>query len=161
MITPAARKKILRRFVKRSIAGERLGFEAYVWAAQRVSGFVLFIFLFMHLYTLSAAFGGAQTYDEALRSMGTPLVKIGELILIWVVLFHSLNGVRLVVFNFYGHAQVLRPAFAQRPLHPNAIGCQSGQGQAGGGCLHRWPPSEKGALSPLSLRERQVASATG
>ena len=101
MVTTAIRKKILRRFVKRSVVGERLGFEAYVWAAQRVSGFVLFIFLFLHLYTLSASFGGAQSYDEALRSMGTPLVKIGELILIWVVLFHSLNGVRLVVFNFF------------------------------------------------------------
>lgn len=101
MVTSTVRKKIFRRFVQRSIAGERLGFEAYVWAAQRVSGFVLFVFFFVHLYTLSAVFGGAQAYDEALRSMATPVVKIGELLLVWVILFHSLNGMRLVLFNFF------------------------------------------------------------
>ena len=47
MVTSAVRKRVFRRFVQRSIAGERMGFEAFVWAAQRISGFVLFIFLFV------------------------------------------------------------------------------------------------------------------
>jgi succinate dehydrogenase / fumarate reductase cytochrome b subunit len=112
MVTSVGRKKMLRRFVQRSIAGERLGFEAYVWAAQRVTGLILFAFLFLHLYTLSSVFGGAESYEKALGSMGTPFVKVGELLLVWVVLFHSLNGVRLVLFNFYPELNHKKLAYA-------------------------------------------------
>ena len=76
-----------------------MGFEAYAWAAQRVTGIGLLIFLAWHLYTLNAIISGPAAYDRVMKSMEAPLFKIGELLLLWVVLFHALNGLRLILLN--------------------------------------------------------------
>lgn len=78
-----------------------MGFEAYAWLAQRITGLILLGFLFVHLYTLSSVLGGEATYNQAMKTLERPLIRIGELLLIWVVLFHSLNGFRLVLHNFF------------------------------------------------------------
>ena len=98
---PVHRKTVTRRFIERTIKGKPLGFEAYLWAAQRITGLVILAFLILHLYTLSSIFGGEAAYNQALQSMDKPMVKIGELLLLWVVLFHGLNGVRLVLLNVF------------------------------------------------------------
>jgi succinate dehydrogenase / fumarate reductase cytochrome b subunit len=94
------RKKVLRGLVARSFQQEKLGFEAYVWAAHRITGLLMLIFLVFHLLTLSSIFKGADAYDQVLRSMERPLFKIGEILLLWVIAFHVLNGIRLILFNF-------------------------------------------------------------
>ena len=103
------RKKFLNRFVERTLKRETLGFEAYVWAAHRVSGLLLLAFLILHLLTLSSVFQGEIAYDRIMRSMDRPLVKTGEIFLLWVALFHGLNGLRLILFN-------LMPAVQHRGL---------------------------------------------
>jgi succinate dehydrogenase / fumarate reductase cytochrome b subunit len=96
----ASRKTVSRRFTERTIKREWLGFEAYAWVAQRITGLMLLGFLFMHLYTLRSVLGGEGTYNQTMRALELPLVKVGELFLIWVVVFHLLNGFRLIIYNF-------------------------------------------------------------
>jgi len=95
------RKKVLRRFVERTLQQERLGFEAYVWAAHRITGLLLLIFIIFHLFTLSSILRGEVAYDRILSFMESPVVKVGEIMLLWVVLFHSLNGFRLILLNLF------------------------------------------------------------
>ena len=97
----ASRKTVSRRFTERTIKREWLGFEAYAWAAQRITGLVLLGFLFLHLYTLSAALSGEDIYNQTMRALEPPLVKAGELLLIWVAAYHLLNGFRLVIYNLF------------------------------------------------------------
>jgi len=97
----AARKTVFRRFTERTIRREWLGFEAYAWAAQRITGLILLVFLFLHLYTLSSVLGGEGIYNQTMRALERPLVKAGELLLIWVTLYHVLNGFRLIFYNFF------------------------------------------------------------
>ena len=95
------RKKVLRQFVERTLQQERLGFEAYVWAVHRITGLLLLVFLTFHLFTLSSIFKGEVAYDRILSFMESPVVKVGEIMILWVVLFHSLNGLRLILFNLF------------------------------------------------------------
>jgi succinate dehydrogenase cytochrome b556 subunit len=70
-----------------------------MWAAHRITGLILMVFFALHLFTLSAIFSGPLAYDQVFRSMEKPWIKIGEILLLWVVMFHSLNGCRLILFN--------------------------------------------------------------
>jgi succinate dehydrogenase / fumarate reductase cytochrome b subunit len=97
MAVTIVRKSITARFFERTLRGQWFGFESYAWAVQRVSGVVILIFLLMHLYTLSHVRGGQQFFDEVMVSMQNPLVRIGEILLLWVVFFHTLNGIRLIL----------------------------------------------------------------
>jgi len=72
-----------------------------VWVAQRISGIVIFFFLLFHLYTLSAIFSGKEAFDQTMLALNTPLIKAGELLLLWVVLLHGLNGLRLIWITFF------------------------------------------------------------
>ena len=106
------KKKVLRRFAERTLQQERLGFEAYVWAAHRITGLLLLAFLIFHLFTLSSILRGGVAYDQILSFMESPIIKIGEIMLLWVVLFHSLNGFRLILFNLFPTINHKRFAYA-------------------------------------------------
>ena len=95
------KKRVVRRFVERTLQQERLGFEAYVWAIHRITGLLLLIFIILHLCTLSSILKGEVAYDRILSFMESPIVKIGEIMILWVVFFHSLNGFRLILFNLF------------------------------------------------------------
>ena len=97
----STRRSITRRVAQRTLRNELLGFEAYVWVVQRVSGFLLLIFLFFHLYTLSAIFAGKETFNQTMLALNTPFIKAGELLLLWIILFHGLNGIRLIWITFF------------------------------------------------------------
>jgi succinate dehydrogenase / fumarate reductase, cytochrome b subunit len=99
--TREVRKSVTRRVLERTLKGEYLGIEAYAWAAQRITGIVLIAFLLIHLNTLSSISGGEAAYNETMKSLDNPLVKIGELFLILIVFFHSLNGIRLIMYNLF------------------------------------------------------------
>lgn len=96
-----SRQTVTRRFTERTIKREWLGFEAYAWAAQRITGLVLLGFLFLHLYTLSTVLSGEDIYNQTMRALERPLVKAGELLLIWVAVYHLLNGFRLITYNLF------------------------------------------------------------
>ena len=106
------KKKVLRRFAESTLEQERLGFESYVWAAHRITGLLLLAFLIFHLFTLSSILRGEVAYDRILSFMESPIVKIGEIMLLWVVLFHSLNGFRLILFNLFPTINHKRFAYA-------------------------------------------------
>ena len=78
-----------------------MGFEGYLWAAQRITGLILILFFIVHLSTLSSIFSGEAAYDQVLLSLDAPPIKMAALLLLWVVLFHGLNGLRLILFNLF------------------------------------------------------------
>jgi len=79
------------------------------WVAHRITGLVLLGYLFLHLYTLGSILQGPAPFDTAMALMAQPAVRLLELGLVWVVLFHAFNGIRLIVLH-------LIPAASQRAL---------------------------------------------
>jgi fumarate reductase subunit D len=75
-----------------------------LWIAamlHRISGLALAIFLPLHFLTLGLALEGEARLDRFLRWSDQPLVKVGEIGLIFLFTAHLLGGLRvLVIENF-------------------------------------------------------------
>jgi succinate dehydrogenase / fumarate reductase cytochrome b subunit len=93
---------------------EKRNLSYYVWLAHRISGVILVLYLFAHLWTLSAALAGEKSFDQTLQVFDNPVVRFFELILVAVVVFHTLNGLRLICLD-------LLPALPQEALSYTVI----------------------------------------
>lgn len=78
------------------------GKPATSWAfiLNRLAALGLTFYLGLHLVVLHKLSQGAQAYNNFVAFSQTPLIKIGEIILIAAVLFHGLNGLRLTLHAF-------------------------------------------------------------
>ena len=72
------------------------GFAA--WLIHRISGLLLVLYIFLHLYVLSRL-SDPQKFASIIKAMDNPLVKAGEAMLLLLVIVHSLNGVRLTLLD--------------------------------------------------------------
>ncbi|WP_266077846.1 succinate dehydrogenase, cytochrome b556 subunit [Haladaptatus caseinilyticus] len=69
----------------------------WAWIFHKFTGWVLIGYLFTHIAVLSTATAGAETYTSTIQGLeGLLLVRIGEIGLLAVAVFHILNGVRLL-----------------------------------------------------------------
>jgi len=70
--------------------------------AHRITGLLLLVYFWFHLITLSAlSVPGA--YDAKMALFSSPLFVFLEWLLAIPVIFHALNGGRLMLFEFYGY----------------------------------------------------------
>lgn len=106
------RPGVTQRFVGRVRQGAPPGVGGFAWALHRITGLVLVGYLFLHLYTLGAILQGPAPFDTAMALMARPAVRLLELALIWVVLFHALNGIRLILVHIVPWASQRALAYA-------------------------------------------------
>jgi len=72
----------------------------WAYALHRVTGLVLVFYLLMHIMVISSAMvAGKSAFDALLGVLQTPFWVVMDLGLVAVVLFHALNGVRLLLFD--------------------------------------------------------------
>jgi len=71
--------------------------QAGSWAfiLNRVTAIGLVIYLTMHLVVLSLLTKGPEAYDGFVALAHSPLVKIGEMLVIAAGILHGLNGIRI------------------------------------------------------------------
>ena len=72
----------------------------WAFVAHRVSGFLVFFFLFLHIVDV-ATIRWPDVYDEIHRLYGNVLLRSFEVGLLFALLFHTLNGLRIVVVDFF------------------------------------------------------------
>ena len=72
------------------------------WAfiGHRVSGFLVFFFLLLHIVDVSLA-NNPKLFDEVHAVYGNVLLRAFEVGLLFALLFHSLNGLRVVIIDFF------------------------------------------------------------
>ena len=72
------------------------------WAfiGHRVSGFLIFFFLLLHIVDVSLVRWPAL-YDDVHDVYGNALLRVFEVGLLFALLFHSLNGLRIVAVDFF------------------------------------------------------------
>ncbi len=75
------------------------------WAfiGHRVSGFLVFLFLLLHIVDVSLL-RWPETYDQVHRLYGNVLLRLFEVGLLFALLFHSFNGLRIVAVDFFPEA---------------------------------------------------------
>src|SRR5262249_16648620 len=70
------------------------------WALHRIAGLGTLLFLFLHVIDTSWATVFPNPYSEAISIYQSPIYTLGEFALVACVVYHSLNGFRIVIFDF-------------------------------------------------------------
>lgn len=72
----------------------------WAWIFHKFTGWVLIGYLFTHIAVLSTATVGAETYTATIQGLeGLVIVRILEVGLLAVAVFHILNGIRLLMID--------------------------------------------------------------
>lgn len=71
------------------------------WVAHRVTGVLIFFFLFAHVLDTALVRVSPDSYDRIMDTYKTPLVNLMEVGLVGAVLFHALNGIRVMLIDFW------------------------------------------------------------
>ena len=71
------------------------------WVLHRITGATIFFFLFVHVLDTALVRVSPQTYDEVIGTYKTPIVGLMELGLVAAVLYHALNGIRVILIDFW------------------------------------------------------------
>jgi len=78
------------------------GWEFILSWGHRITGLLLLLYLWFHLITLSAL-SIPGDYDAKMVLFSSPSIVFFEWLLAIPVIFHALNGGRLMLFEFYGY----------------------------------------------------------
>ncbi|HEY7718388.1 MAG TPA: succinate dehydrogenase, cytochrome b556 subunit [Pedococcus sp.] len=71
------------------------------WVAHRISGVLIFLFLFAHVLDTALVRVSPEAYNSVMETYKNPVVGLGEAGLVAAVLFHALNGLRIVAVDFW------------------------------------------------------------
>ncbi|MDO8683009.1 MAG: succinate dehydrogenase, cytochrome b556 subunit [Armatimonadota bacterium] len=84
----------------------------WAWALHRIAGVAVFLFLLVHIADTSLIGWGPKYYNMFVKWYSLPLFRGAEIMLAAAVLFHALNGVRIMIIDFWeGGTAIQRPLF--------------------------------------------------
>jgi succinate dehydrogenase / fumarate reductase cytochrome b subunit len=73
------------------------------WVLHRITGATIFFFLLVHVLDTALVRVSPQAYNEVINTYKTPIVGLMEMGLVAAVLYHALNGVRVILIDFWQH----------------------------------------------------------
>lgn len=79
----------------------RGGEGMFTWVLHRVTGVLLFVFLFAHIVDTSLVVVSPHLYDGVIEVYHHPLIKLMEIGLVVAVLYHACNGIRVTLVDFW------------------------------------------------------------
>jgi succinate dehydrogenase / fumarate reductase cytochrome b subunit len=89
----------------------RGGLGQWSWAAHRITGLGVAAFLFGHVVDTFAVGFGPELYNETISLYQQWWFKPFEVLLIGATLYHALNGMRIIVFDFWPNLALKQKTF--------------------------------------------------
>jgi succinate dehydrogenase cytochrome b subunit len=74
------------------------------WIAHRITGVAIILFLFAHVVDTAVVGWGPEAYNKVVAVYHNPFIRLLELGLVAAVIYHSLNGVRIMIMDFWPKA---------------------------------------------------------
>lgn len=73
----------------------------WAWIGHRLTGLVLVVYIFLHLsFITTASLGdGPKNFDALMAITSQPLFVALDFLLVFVVIYHAMNGMRVVAFD--------------------------------------------------------------
>ena len=71
------------------------------FVAHRITGFLVFMFLLLHIVDVSLVNIDPELYNTVHELYGNVLLRLFEVGLLFALLFHSMNGLRIVLVDFF------------------------------------------------------------
>ncbi|GAA2245398.1 succinate dehydrogenase, hydrophobic membrane anchor protein [Rarobacter faecitabidus] len=95
-IIPAPRERYARKKTTRG------NFELYTWLFMRISGVVLVVLIFGHLFVNLMVGDGVHAIDFAFvgGKWASPLWQTWDLLMLWLAMIHGGNGVRTIINDY-------------------------------------------------------------
>lgn len=85
------------------------GFFSFV--LRRITGVALALYLFMHMWVIGSANQGAAAFDSRLALVQSPLFKFLEIALLAAVIYHAIDGIRLLIVHYFDVAAYRQSLF--------------------------------------------------
>ena len=71
------------------------------WAFHRISGLAIWVFIVLHVFDIWLSGANPVLYGDLLVIYGSPIGRVGEMLLGAALLYHALNGLRIVIMDFW------------------------------------------------------------
>ena len=71
------------------------------WVLHRISGVGIFFFLLVHILDTALVRVSPEAYNAVISVYKTPIIGIAEIGLVAAILFHGLNGLRVIAVDFW------------------------------------------------------------
>ena len=74
----------------------------WAWIMHRASGLGIVLFLYMHIVSIFIAAIGPEPYEWVHKTFYiSPPAKVMEVFLLFGVLYHAANGMRIIIIDFF------------------------------------------------------------
>ena len=96
--------------------------ERLAFILHRVTGVIILLYLLLHLYvTNTPTRAGWDSWIQLMNQFGAnPVNRFGEWIVAGAVIFHGLNGIRLLLVEFFG-VTLGKPTHPKPPYKPVSL----------------------------------------
>jgi succinate dehydrogenase / fumarate reductase cytochrome b subunit len=81
--------------------GYRISWSQLAWFGHRASGLGVLVYLFMHIVENAMLLFGPSVYNTTLSLFRNLPVRLGEIVLMAALVYHSLNGLRVITMDFW------------------------------------------------------------
>ncbi|MGU3500107.1 succinate dehydrogenase, cytochrome b556 subunit [Mycobacterium sp. C31M] len=71
------------------------------WVLHRITGATIFFFLIVHVLDTALVRVSPEAYNAVIETYKTPIVGLMEVGLVAAVLYHALNGIRVILIDFW------------------------------------------------------------
>ena len=71
------------------------------WVLHRITGVAIFFFLLVHILDTALVRVSPEAYNAVINTYKTPIMGLGELALVVAIGFHALNGLRIILIDFW------------------------------------------------------------
>jgi succinate dehydrogenase / fumarate reductase, cytochrome b subunit len=71
------------------------------WAFHRIAGVAIWAFILLHVLDIWLVGANPELYDEVLAIYASPIGRVGESLLGAALLYHALNGLRIIIIDFW------------------------------------------------------------
>ena len=110
MSTPLKTRIAVPRSSDRSVDGvkynrsgsKRNNFEMYAWLYMRISGVLLIVLIFGHLFVNLMVGDGVHAIDFGFvgGKWANPFWQIWDLVMLWLAMIHGTNGMRTIISDY-------------------------------------------------------------
>ena len=84
-----------------NLFGYRVSWAQLAWFGHRASGLGVLFYLFMHVVETSTELFGPDVYNAAVGIFKNLPARLGEVLLMAAVVYHALNGIRVIAMDFW------------------------------------------------------------
>jgi succinate dehydrogenase / fumarate reductase cytochrome b subunit len=85
------------------------GFVSFL--LRRITGVALVLYLLLHMWVIGGINSGADTFNSRMKFLGTPFFHVLEIGLLAAVIYHGIDGIRLLMVHYLNVTEYRKSLF--------------------------------------------------